>query len=111
MKFIHVQDVSYRYADGLAALQKVNLEIDKGERIAVAGPNGAGKSTLFQLLNGLLKPTSGKVYVDGFLVEKENLYQIRKKVGMVFQDSDNQLFNPTVRQEIAYGLINSAYHG
>jgi cobalt/nickel transport system ATP-binding protein len=111
MKCIHVQDVSYAYADGFVALQKVNLEIDKGERIAVVGPNGAGKSTLFHLLNGLLKPTSGKVYVDGLLVEKENLYQIRQKVGMVFQDSDDQLFNPTVRQEIAYGLINSHITG
>lgn len=106
MKFIHVQEVSYAYADGLVALQRVNLEVDRGERVAVVGPNGAGKSTLFHLLNGLLKPTSGRVYLDGLPVAKENLYRIRQKVGMVFQDSDDQLFNPTVRQEIAYGLIN-----
>ena len=111
MNFIDVQEVSYRYADGFAALQQVNLAIDKGERIAVIGPNGAGKSTLFQLLNGLLMPSSGKVYVDGLLVEKKNLYQIRQKVGMVFQDSDDQLFNPTVRQELAYGLLNMRVTG
>ncbi len=111
MNFIDVQEVSYTYADGFTALRQVNLAIGKGERIAVVGPNGAGKSTLFQLLNGLLKPTSGKVYVDGLLVEKKNLYQIRRKIGMVFQDSDDQLFNSTVRQEIAYGLINSHITG
>jgi cobalt/nickel transport system ATP-binding protein len=111
MKFIDIQDVSYSYADGCAALRQVNLAIDKGERIAVIGPNGAGKSTLFQLLNGLLMPSSGKVCVDGLLVERKNLYQIRQKIGMVFQDSDDQLFNPTVRQEIAYGLMNMRVTG
>jgi len=111
MNFIDVQDVSYRYADGFAALQQVNLAIAKGERIAVIGPNGAGKSTLFHLLNGLLLPSSGKVYIDGLLVEKKTLYQIRSKIGVVFQDSDDQLFNPTVRQEIAYGLINMQVSG
>ena len=106
MNFIEIQDVSYRYADGCAALQGVNLAIEKGERIALVGPNGAGKSTLFHLLNGLLMPSSGKVYIDGLLVEKKSLHRIRPKIGMVFQDSDDQLFNPTVRQEIAYGLMN-----
>jgi cobalt/nickel transport system ATP-binding protein len=111
MSLIEVQKVSYTYADGFAALKQVNLSIEKGERIAVLGPNGAGKSTLFQLFNGLLQASSGKVTVDGLLVEKKNLFKIRAGVGMVFQDSDDQLFNSTVRQEVAYGLMNMHISG
>jgi cobalt/nickel transport system ATP-binding protein len=106
MSLIDVDKVSYTYANGFTALNNISLKFEKGERVAVLGPNGAGKSTLFQLLNGLLQPSSGKVSVSGLTVEKKNLYQIRAKVGMVFQDSDDQLFNSTVRQEVAYGLMN-----
>ena len=106
MSLIEVQEVSRTYAGGFPALRHVSLKIDKGERVAVMGPNGAGKSTLFQTLNGLIAPSSGRVYVDGLLVEKKNLYQIRAKVGMVFQDSDDQLFNASVRQEVAYGPMH-----
>ena len=93
------------------ALRQVSLKIEKGERIAVLGPNGAGKSTLLNTFNGLLQPSSGRIYVDGLLVEKKNLYRIRSKVGMVFQDPDDQLFNSTVRQEVAYGLMNMQVTG
>ncbi|MFT9055235.1 MAG: ATP-binding cassette domain-containing protein [Ethanoligenens sp.] len=106
MALVDVKNVSYVYADGHQALENVSLQIEKGERVAVLGPNGAGKSTLFQLLNGLLQATSGTVSIDGLPVEKKNLFQIRSKVGMVFQDSDDQLFNSSVRQEVAYGLMN-----
>jgi len=106
MSLIDVDKVSYTYANGFTALNNISLKFEKGERVAVLGPNGAGKSTLFQLLNGLLQPSSGKVSVSGLTVEKKNLYQIRAKVGMVFQDSDDQLFNSTFRQEVAYGLMN-----
>lgn len=106
-----LKNVSYTYTDGYTALRDVNLQIEKSERVAVLGPNGAGKSTLFQLLNGLINPTSGEVIIDGLPVEKKNLYQIRAKVGIVFQDSDDQLFNSTVRQEVAYGLMNMHVSG
>lgn len=111
MSLIEVHNVTYAYADGFEALHGVDLEIEKGQRVAVMGPNGAGKSTLFHLLNGLLAASSGSVVVDGMAVEKKNLHRIRAKVGMLFQDPDDQLFNPTVRQEIAYGLINRRIAG
>lgn len=106
MSLVDVQNVFYTYTDGFVALKGVSLQIQKQERVAVVGPNGAGKSTLFRLFNGLLLPNTGKVLIDGLSVEKKNFYQIRAKVGMVFQDSDDQLFNSTVRQEVAYGLLN-----
>jgi cobalt/nickel transport system ATP-binding protein len=111
MSLIDVNDVSYVYADGCSALRNVSLKIEKGERVAIIGPNGAGKSTLFHLMNGLLKASSGRVHVDGLLMEKKNLFRIRSKIGMVFQDSDDQLFNSTVRQEVAYGLRNMGVTG
>lgn len=109
MSLIDIQNVSYTYAGGLHALKGVSLQIERGERVAVLGPNGAGKSTLFRLFNGLLLPSEGRVTMDGLAVEKKNLYAIRVKVGMVFQDSDDQLFNSTVRQEVAYGLLNKNF--
>lgn len=111
MSVIDVQEVCYAYAGGFPALRQVSLQIEKGERVAVLGPNGAGKSTLFNTFNGIFQPSSGRIYVDGLLVEKKNLYQIRAKVGMVFQDPDDQLFNSSVRQEVAYGLVNMQVTG
>lgn len=111
MELIKVAGVTYAYNDGYQALKNVNLNIVKGERIAVLGPNGAGKSTLFQLFNGLLQATSGTVTVKGLPVQKENLPEIRRSIGMVFQDPDDQLFNSTVHQEIAYGLMNMRISG
>lgn len=111
MELININKVSYTYSDGSRALDNVSMSIKAGERIAVIGPNGAGKSTLFQLFNGLLKATSGSVTIDGMEIRKKNLSKIRSTVGMVFQDSDDQLFNSTVRQEIAYGLINMGLSG
>lgn len=106
MELINVSEVCYEYSDGFQALKNVNMKINKGEKVAIMGPNGAGKSTLFQLFNGLLQATSGTVTIDDLKVCKKNLPQIRSNVGMVFQDPDDQLFCPTVRQEIAYGLMN-----
>ncbi|MHB1464668.1 MAG: energy-coupling factor ABC transporter ATP-binding protein [Thermoleophilia bacterium] len=106
MELIKVAGVSFVYGDGQQALKNIDLSINRGERIAVLGPNGAGKSTLFQLFNGLLPATAGKITVAGLPVRKENFREIRTIIGMVFQDPDDQLFNSTVRQEIAYGLKN-----
>jgi cobalt/nickel transport system ATP-binding protein len=106
MSLIEITDLSFAYRDGHKALDHVSLAIAAGERVAVIGPNGAGKSTLFQMLNGLLQPNAGQVVVDGVPVARERLAEVRRKVGMVFQDSDDQLFNATVYREVAYGLVN-----
>lgn len=111
MELINLANVSYAYSDGTLALNNINLTINKGEKVAILGPNGAGKSTLFQLFNGLLKPTTGTISIEGLEVTKKNLSEIRRNVGMVFQDSDDQLFNSTVHQEIAYGLMNMKVSG
>jgi len=103
---IKISGVSYSYNDGHKALDDFSLSIASGERIAILGPNGAGKSTLFQLFNGLLLPDSGSVVVDGLPVVRENFIELRRRVGMVFQDSDDQLFNSSVYREVAYGLVN-----
>jgi cobalt/nickel transport system ATP-binding protein len=106
MELVRVLDVNFTYPDGTAALQDINISVQSGEKVAVMGANGSGKSTLFQLFNGLLQPTSGEVYIKDLLVEKKNYKAIRKIVGMVFQDPDDQIFSPTVKQEILYGLLN-----
>src|SRR5580693_5874320 len=108
MHLIEITDISFAYSngDGRKALDRVSLSVAAGERVAVMGPNGAGKSTLFQMFNGLLQPNAGHVVVDGLPVAGEHLPTVRRKVGMVFQDSDNQLFNTTVYREVAYGPAN-----
>lgn len=106
MKAIETIDLSYTYPDGTKALENINFAVDKGENIAILGPNGAGKSTLLHHFNGLLMPTSGKVFVLDNEVSKSNLDRIRQKVGLVFQDPDDQLFARTVGQDIAFGPTN-----
>lgn len=111
MELINIKNASYSYDQSNLALKDVNLTINSGEKVAILGENGAGKSTLFQLFNGLIVPDKGKVIVDGLEINKKNLFKIRSKVGMIFQDSDDQLFNSTVHQEIAYGLMNMGIKG
>jgi len=111
MALINISNVSYSYNDGNLALKNISMSIKQGDKVAILGPNGAGKSTLFHLFNGLLKPTEGTVIIDGLETTKKNLPQIRSNVGMVFQDSDDQIFNSTVHQEIAYGLVNMHISG
>src|SRR5215469_7030723 len=106
VNLIEITDISFTYPDGNRALDRLSLSITAGERVAFMGPNGAGKSTLFQMLNGLLQPNAGQVVVDGLPVVRQHLRTVRRKVGMVFQDSDDQLFNNTVYREVAYGLAN-----
>ena len=106
MKAIETINLSYTYADGTKALQNINFTVQQGENIALLGPNGAGKSTLLHHFNGLLMPTSGKVYVLEKEVTKKNIDEIRQKVGLVFQDPDDQLFARTVSQDIAFGPTN-----
>jgi cobalt/nickel transport system ATP-binding protein len=100
---IDFEDVSYCYPDGTAALEAISLTIGHGESVALVGGNGAGKSTLLQHLVGVLWPSRGRVRVGGAPVVRETLALIRRAVGLVFQDPDDQLFMPTVGEDVAYG--------
>jgi cobalt/nickel transport system ATP-binding protein len=96
----------HRYLDGTAALTDVTFRIHHGESVALVGANGAGKSTLLQHLNGVLMPTTGAVRIGDTPLVKETLRDIRRTVGMVFQDPDDQLFSPTIGQDVAFGPLN-----
>ncbi len=108
---IHVQGLRYRYPDGHAALDGVDLCIAPGERVAILGPNGAGKTTLMLHLNGVLTATSGTVEISGITLNRKTLRDIRRRVGLVFQDPDDQLFMPTVAQDVAFGPANFGVTG
>ena len=106
---IRVEKLSFSYPEGQQALTEVSLVIDKGESVGIVGPNGAGKSTLLLHLNGILRSDNGAVKVLGQPVDDKNLRWIRSKVGVVFQDPDDQLFSPTVFDDVAFGPINMDY--
>lgn len=105
---LSTENLSFTYPDGTRALKNINMEIEKGEKVAIIGPNGAGKSTLFSHFNGLTEPTSGCVKIEGKPIsfEKDELLKVRQKVGIVFQDPNDQLFAPTVKEDIAFGPMN-----
>jgi cobalt/nickel transport system ATP-binding protein len=102
---IRARGLRYRYPNGVAGLTGVNLDVEAGERIAVLGPNGAGKTTLMLHLNGLLAG-EGELEVAGIDVQAGNTRELRARVGLVFQDPDDQLFMPTVREDVAFGPLN-----
>jgi len=108
-KIIRVRNLDYIYPDGTKALKGMDLDIFKGESVGLIGPNGAGKSTLLLHLNGILKGRPGSVEVLGMKVEEKNLIKIRQKVAIVFQQPDDQLFMPTVFDDVAFGPINAGY--
>ena len=108
---LDVQDLAYRYPDGNQALFGVNMQIVRGERVALLGPNGAGKTTLVLHLNGILRAGQGSVHITGLPVADDNLMEVRRRVGIVFQDPDDQLFMPTVRQDVAFGPANLGLKG
>ena len=97
---VEVRNLKHVYADGTVALKSLSFTIHHGESVAIIGANGAGKSTLLLHLNGYLAPTAGEVRIGGFPLTPETLPEIRRTVGMVFQDPDDQLFMPTVYEEI-----------
>lgn len=104
---VTLQDVAYAYPDGTAALSGVTLAIAPGERVALLGPNGAGKSTLMLHLNGILRPRSGSVAVGEMTLSDSTVAEVRRRVGLVFQDPDDQLFMTTVYDDIAFGPMNA----
>jgi len=109
-KVIQIENLSYHYPDGTPALRDVDLEVYQNQSIAILGPNGAGKSTLLYHLNGTLMG-EGKVIISGIQVEKNNLKEIRRRVGLVFQNPEDQLFCPTVFDDVAFGPLNMGLDG
>jgi cobalt/nickel transport system ATP-binding protein len=108
---LELRGLRYAYPDGREALRGLDLVVQPGERVAVLGPNGAGKTTLVLHLNGILEPSQGSVVVGGLPVTKANLAPIRQRVAIVFQDPDDQLFMPTVGDDVAFGPANAGLRG
>ncbi|MDI6723249.1 MAG: ATP-binding cassette domain-containing protein [Methanobacterium sp.] len=108
MNIIETNKITYRYPDGTEALKNVNFKAEEGKIIALLGPNGAGKSTLFLHFNGILRPSSGNILVDKEEIkyDKKDLMRVRQNVGIVFQNPDDQLFAPTVVEDVAFGPMN-----
>jgi len=105
-QLIELEDVSYRYPDGTEALTGVTLRVAEGRSLALLGPNGAGKSTLLLHLNGILRAATGRVSVCGRDVSDDTVRDIRRDVGLVFQDPDDQLFMTTLYEDVAFGPLN-----
>jgi cobalt/nickel transport system ATP-binding protein len=108
---LDVRGLAFAYPDGHQALYGVDLHVHRGERVALLGPNGAGKTTLVLHLNGILAAGAGTVTVSGLPMTKENVPEIRRRVGIVFQDPDDQLFMGTVRADVAFGPANLGLKG
>ena len=105
------RDLAYAYPDGHQALYGVNLTVARGERVAMLGPNGAGKTTLVLHLNGIIEAGHGSVDVAGMRVGKDTVAEVRRRVGLVFQDPDDQLFMPSVADDVAFGPANAGVKG
>ena len=103
---IHARDLRFTYPNGVTGLDGLDLHIAHGERVAVLGPNGAGKTTLMLHLNALLEAKSGELEVAGLRVGHDDVRDLRARVGLIFQDPDDQLFMPTVREDVAFGPLN-----
>ncbi len=106
---VEARDLYYTYPDGTAAVKGITFKITHGESVAIVGENGAGKSTLLLHLNGYLMPTKGALHIGDYPLTKETLNDVHRTVGMVFQDPDDQLFMPTVFDDVAFGPINLGF--
>lgn len=105
-RWVEIRHLHFRYPDGTEALRGIDLRVARGEKVALVGPNGAGKSTLMLHLNGILLPSHGSVEVAGIRVDRSTLRRVRAEVGLVFQDPDDQLFSPTVFEDVAFGPLH-----
>jgi cobalt transport protein ATP-binding subunit len=103
---VEIRHLHFRYPDGFEALKGIDLSIAAGEKVAVVGPNGAGKSTLLLHLNGIFEPSHGSVEIGDTTVDRSTVREIRARVGLVFQDPDDQLFSPTVFEDVAFGPLH-----
>ena len=104
---INLKGVSYRYPGGKTVLDQIDFKFTKGDRIGLVAPNGSGKTTLFHVIMGLLKPSSGTIEIFGEVRKKEkDFVPIRHRIGLLFQDADDQLFSPTVIEDVAFGPLN-----
>ena len=105
---LEVRNLKYAYNSEYQALKGVSLRVKQGEMVALLGKNGAGKSTLFLHLNGIYEPDEGQVFIDGeeLKYDKKSLLKFRQKVGIVFQNPDDQIFAPTVEEDVAFGPLN-----
>ncbi len=107
MPLLELRDIKFAYPSHDPILNGASLSLEAGERLSILGPNGAGKSTLLKMIVGLLKPDAGQVSVFGKTREQEaDFHDVRRRVGFVFQDPDDQLFSPTVAEDIAFGPLN-----
>jgi cobalt/nickel transport system ATP-binding protein len=106
-QIVDVSGLDYVYDDGTEALKQVDFALEAGHTVALLGANGSGKTTFALHLNGILRARSGIIVIDGLTMNESNLKQIRRRVGLVFQDSDNQLFMPTVLEDVAFGPMAS----
>jgi cobalt/nickel transport system ATP-binding protein len=106
MDSLRLEKVSYRYPESENAIEDLDIIIEKGERVALVGPNGAGKSTLLHIMAGLFIPTGGKAFIGGVELTKKSAAEARKNVGLLFQDPDDQIFMPTVFEDVAFGPLN-----
>lgn len=105
---IKVKDLKFKYQGANEyALDNVSVTIPRGSYVAILGHNGSGKSTFSKLISGLYKPTSGEIYIDGIMIKKNSLRDIRKKIGIIFQNPDNQFIGSTVEDDLAFGLENA----
>ena len=105
---LRLENVSYAYPDGPTAVESLSVCVEKGERVAVLGRNGAGKSTFFLLCNGVLEPKTGSIFCAGKAVtrKKQDLLELRRRVGIVFQEAENQILAVTVEGEVSFGPLN-----